>query len=59
MLGRTPKLCIQVTQALGAYGAGRGVDVVAMVGGAPIREQASHLQAGAGGGGPGAGACWT
>ena len=43
MLTPTRELCIQVTQALRAYGEGRGVDVVAIFGGAPIREQASRL----------------
>jgi ATP-dependent RNA helicase DeaD len=43
----TRELCIQVTQALRAYGEPRGVDVVAIFGGAPIREQASRLGRGA------------
>jgi ATP-dependent RNA helicase DeaD len=47
VLTPTRELCIQVTQALRAYGAGRGVDVVAIFGGAPIREQASRLGHGA------------
>src|SRR5918997_65044 len=47
VLTPTRELCIQVTQALRAYGAGRGVDVVAIFGGAPIREQASRLKSGA------------
>jgi ATP-dependent RNA helicase DeaD len=47
VLTPTRELCIQVTQALRAYGAGRGVDVVAIFGGAPIREQASRLGRGA------------
>jgi ATP-dependent RNA helicase DeaD len=46
VLTPTRELCIQVTQALRAYGAGRGVDVTAIFGGAPIREQASRLKAG-------------
>ena len=37
VLTPTRELCIQVTQALRAYGARRGVDVVAVFGGAPIR----------------------
>src|ERR1700759_177188 len=40
------ELCIQVTQALRAYGRRRGVDVVAVFGGAPIRSQQSQLRAG-------------
>jgi ATP-dependent RNA helicase DeaD len=47
VLTPTRELCIQVTQALRAYGEGRGVDVVAIFGGAPIREQASRLGHGA------------
>jgi ATP-dependent RNA helicase DeaD len=47
VLTPTRELCIQVTQALRAYGARRGVDVVAIFGGAPIREQASRLGRGA------------
>src|SRR3954453_10466357 len=48
-LGLTPtrELCIQVTQALRAYGQRKGVDVVATFGGAPIRSQQAHLRAGA------------
>src|SRR5256714_13638131 len=37
VLTPTRELCIQVTQALRAYGAPKGVDVVAVFGGAPIR----------------------
>src|SRR4051794_30423650 len=44
VLTPTRELCIQVTQALRAYGAGRGIDVVAVFGGAPIREQATRLK---------------
>jgi ATP-dependent RNA helicase DeaD len=46
VLTPTRELCIQVTQALRAYGARRGVDVVAVFGGAPIRAQQSQLRAG-------------
>jgi ATP-dependent RNA helicase DeaD len=44
VLTPTRELCIQVTQALRAYGAKRGVEVVAVFGGAPIRDQASRLK---------------
>ena len=47
VLTPTRELCIQVTQALRAYGEGRGIDVVAVFGGAPIRDQASRLKSGA------------
>jgi ATP-dependent RNA helicase DeaD len=43
----TRELCIQVTQALRAYGERRGVQVVACFGGAPIRSQTAQLNAGA------------
>jgi len=46
VLTPTRELCIQVTQALRAYGAPKGVDVVAVFGGAPIRSQQSQLRAG-------------
>jgi ATP-dependent RNA helicase DeaD len=46
VLTPTRELCIQVTQALRAYGAHRGVDVVAVFGGAPIRTQQAQLRAG-------------
>src|SRR3954468_22151645 len=36
VLTPTRELCIQVTQALRAYGERRGIDVVAVFGGAPI-----------------------
>src|SRR5919206_4583686 len=39
VLTPTRELCIQVTQALRAYGARRGIEVVAVFGGAPIRDQ--------------------
>ena len=44
VLTPTRELCIQVTQALRAYGERRGISVVAVFGGAPIREQASRLK---------------
>jgi ATP-dependent RNA helicase DeaD len=47
VLTPTRELCIQVTQALRAYGEPRGIDVVAVFGGAPIRGQASQLNRGA------------
>ena len=40
VLTPTRELCIQVTQALRAYGEQRGIEVVAVFGGAPIRDQA-------------------
>jgi ATP-dependent RNA helicase DeaD len=46
VLTPTRELCIQVTQALRAYGQKRGIDVVAVFGGAPIRDQASRLNRG-------------
>ncbi len=46
MLTPTRELCIQVTQALRAYGKRKGVDVVAVFGGAPIRSQQAQLRAG-------------
>jgi ATP-dependent RNA helicase DeaD len=46
VLTPTRELCIQVTQALRAYGKRKGVDVVAVFGGAPIRSQQSQLRAG-------------
>jgi ATP-dependent RNA helicase DeaD len=46
VLTPTRELCIQVTQALRAYGKRKGVDVVAVFGGAPIRSQAAQLRAG-------------
>ena len=44
VLTPTRELCIQVTQALRAYGAKKGVSVVAVFGGAPIREQMSRVK---------------
>ena len=46
VLTPTRELCIQVTQALRAYGSRKGVDVVAVFGGAPIRSQQAQLRAG-------------
>src|SRR5256714_4000052 len=46
VLTPTRELCIQVTQALRAYAQRKGVDVVAVFGGAPIRSQQSQLRAG-------------
>ena len=46
VLTPTRELCIQVTQALRAYGKRKGVDVVAVFGGAPIRSQQAQLRAG-------------
>src|SRR6201993_3331183 len=46
VLTPTRELCIQVTQALRAYGKRRGGDVVAVFGGAPIRTQQAQLRAG-------------
>ena len=46
VLTPTRELCIQVTQAIRTYGARKGVDVVAVFGGAPIRTQQSQLRAG-------------
>jgi ATP-dependent RNA helicase DeaD len=44
VLTPTRELCIQVTQALRAYGQRRGIEVVAVFGGAPIRDQATRLK---------------
>src|SRR6201996_6622798 len=46
VLTPTRELCIQVTQALRSYGLRKGVDVVAVFGGAPIRTQQAQLRAG-------------
>src|SRR5947208_2692166 len=46
VLTPTRELCIQVTQALRAYAARKGIDVVAVFGGAPIRGQQAQLNAG-------------
>ncbi|MHB8490667.1 MAG: DEAD/DEAH box helicase [Solirubrobacteraceae bacterium] len=45
ILTPTRELCIQVTQALRTYGASKGVGVVAVFGGAPIRNQETQLRA--------------
>src|SRR5256714_8565266 len=47
VLTPTRELCIQVTQALRTYAAHRGIDPVAVFGGAPIRDQQAYLKAGA------------
>ena len=46
VLTPTRELCIQVTQALRTYSARKGIDVVAVFGGAPIRTQRAQLRAG-------------
>lgn len=46
VLTPTRELCIQVTQALRAYGTKKGIDPVAVFGGAPIRTQQAQLRAG-------------
>jgi ATP-dependent RNA helicase DeaD len=46
ILTPTRELCIQVTQAIRAYGQRKGADVVAVFGGAPIRTQQAQLKAG-------------
>jgi ATP-dependent RNA helicase DeaD len=46
VLTHTRELCIQVTQALRAYGKRKGIDVVAVFGGAQIRSQQAQLRAG-------------
>ncbi len=46
VLTPTRELCIQVTQAIRAYGSTRQVNVVAVFGGAPIRNQEGQLRAG-------------
>ena len=46
VLTPTRELCIQVTQAIRAYAARKGVDVVAVFGGAPIRSQQAQLREG-------------
>ncbi len=47
VLTPTRELCIQVTQAIRTYGARKGVNVVAVFGGAPIRTQQAQLNEGA------------
>src|SRR3954465_7611434 len=46
VLTPTRELCIRVTQALRAYGSHRGIDPVAVFGGAPIRTQQAQLRQG-------------
>jgi ATP-dependent RNA helicase DeaD len=46
VLTPTRELCIQVTQALRTYGSRKGIDVVAVFGGAPIRTQQAQLRGG-------------
>jgi ATP-dependent RNA helicase DeaD len=46
VLTPTRELCIQVTQAIRAYGQVKDVGVVAVFGGAPIRNQENQLRAG-------------
>jgi ATP-dependent RNA helicase DeaD len=46
VLTPTRELCIQVTQALRAYGVHKGIDPVAVFGGAPIRTQQAQLRQG-------------
>ena len=46
VLTPTRELCIQVTQAIRTYGARKGIEVVAVFGGAPIRSQQSQLHDG-------------
>ncbi|MEX2195174.1 MAG: DEAD/DEAH box helicase [Thermoleophilaceae bacterium] len=47
VLTPTRELCIQVTQALRAYGERKGIGVVAVFGGAPIPSQIAQLRQGA------------
>jgi ATP-dependent RNA helicase DeaD len=46
VLTPTRELCIQVTQALRTYGARKGIQPVAVFGGAPIRTQQAQLKEG-------------
>jgi ATP-dependent RNA helicase DeaD len=46
VLTPTRELCIQVTQAIRAYGSTRQANVVAVFGGAPIRNQEAQLRGG-------------
>src|SRR4051794_27126411 len=46
VLTPTRELCIQVTQAIRTYGARKGIKVVAVFGGAPIRSQQAQLREG-------------
>jgi ATP-dependent RNA helicase DeaD len=47
VLTPTRELCIQVTQALRTYGSRKGINPVAVFGGAPIRDQQAYLKGGA------------
>src|SRR5688572_20497615 len=47
VLTPTRELCIQVTQAIRAYAAHKGINPVAVFGGAPIRTQQAQLKSGA------------
>jgi ATP-dependent RNA helicase DeaD len=47
VLTPTRELCIQVTQALRTYGSHKGINPVAVFGGAPIRDQQAYLKGGA------------
>ncbi len=46
VLTPTRELCIQVTQALRAYAKRKGIEPVAVFGGAPIRTQQAQLKEG-------------
>jgi ATP-dependent RNA helicase DeaD len=46
VLTPTRELCIQVTQALRSYARHRGIEPVAVFGGAPIRDQQARLKTG-------------
>src|SRR3954447_6513809 len=46
VLTPTRELCIQVTQALRAYARPKGIEPVAVFGGAPIRDQQARLKTG-------------
>src|SRR5262245_57682796 len=46
VLTPTPELCIQVTQAIRSYARHRGIEPVAVFGGAPIRDQQARLKTG-------------
>ncbi len=46
VLTPTRELCIQVTQAIRSYAKGKGIEPVAVFGGAPIRDQQARLKTG-------------
>src|ERR687884_2138611 len=46
VLTPTRELCIQVTQALRAYGSHKGINPVAVFGGAPVRAHQAQLRQG-------------